>query len=114
LIGAAWYGKVAWWENNAITGIEENSKSNDSGLLNNYPNPFNPSTTISYHLEIDNLAKISVYNSKSELVKVLVEGVQKSGNHSVLFDASAFDSGVYFYKLDIAGKSIVRKMLLVK
>jgi len=79
-----------------------------------YPNPFNPTTTINYQLTMDNVAKLSVYNAKGELVKILVNEIQSAGSHSVSFDGSSLNSGVYFVKL-VAGKSVQnQKLILIK
>jgi len=94
--------------------IKETKVIFNSNLLKNYPNPFNPTTTINFNLPNDGLAKVSVYNSKGELVKELINGQFKAGSHAVNFDGSNLNSGVYFYKLEADGKSIVNKMMLVK
>jgi len=96
-------------------GVDKKTvKSKDCNLAQNYPNPFNPTTTINYQLTMDNVAKLIIYNNKCELVKVLVDGMQRAGNHSVNFDAKCLNSGVYFYKLEADGKSMVKKMILCK
>jgi len=86
--------------------------------LSNYPNPFNPSTTISYQLSSNDLgnASISIYNSKGQLVKTFNE-LNESG--SVVWDGkdnngNIVNSGVYLYKLDDKKTSQVRKMILIK
>ncbi len=82
--------------------------------MHNYPNPFNPVTVIKYNLESANNVILNIYNAKGDLVKNLVSRNQPAGNYSVSFDASGINSGVYFYKLALDGKSVVRKMLLIK
>jgi len=82
--------------------------------LANYPNPFNPTTTINYELRAANNVRLSVYNAKGELVKSLINGLQSSGKHSTNFDGSTLNSGVYFYKLEAEGVSLVNKMILCK
>jgi len=94
--------------------IDENPQPQTAYLCQNYPNPFNPSTTISYELATVNYAKLAVYNAKGELVKTLFDGIQNSGKHSVIFDGAGMNSGVYFYKLQADGRTIVNKMLLCK
>lgn len=94
-------------------GISQDHKKKVN-LLNNYPNPFNPTTTISYELDKANNIKLTVYNAKGELVKMLVNDMKSAGNYSEKFDASMFDSGVYFYKLEINGRCITKKMILLK
>ncbi len=88
-------------------------------LFENYPNPFNPSTTISYHLPVADDVTLRLYNGTGQLVRTLVEGVVQEGQHAVHWDGRddagmVVPSGVYFYELT-SSKGILRdKMLLVK
>jgi len=106
--------KIIWWENKFITGIEEQVKDKDTGLLDNYPNPFNPSTTITYEMQTANHAKLSIYNGKGELIKTLIDSLQNAGHQSVNFDGGELESGIYFCQLITDGKAVNRKLLLVK
>jgi len=83
-------------------------------LAQNYPNPFNPATAISYELQTSDYAKLSVFNAKGELVKTLVDGMQKAGMFCINFDGCGLNSGVYFYTLTTPTATITKKMLLVK
>ncbi|HAQ62260.1 TPA: hypothetical protein DCR49_09750 [Candidatus Delongbacteria bacterium] len=98
------------------TGIETEQVSmiKDFTLEQNYPNPFNPSTEIRFALQNDSKVKLSVYNTKGELVANLKNEKMLKGSHSVNFDASAFNSGVYFYKLEVNGFSETKKMVLTR
>ena len=85
----------------------------------NYPNPFNPVTTIVYSLPKDSKISISIYNIKGQKVKTLVTGTQPAGSYNVTWngkDESGKDvtSGIYFYKLKTQNNEITRKMLLLK
>jgi|GEM_PF-6837486 len=95
------------------TGVEE-SIPLQFELCHNYPNPFNPVTTIQYTLPNDQFVKLSVYNIKGEVVSELVNGNVKAGMHRVNFDGNDLVSGQYFYKIDTQGFSKIRKMLLIK
>lgn len=99
---------------NAPTDIGMQNRNNSFKLFNNYPNPFNPTTSISYELQNSNFAKLTVYNVRGELIKVLVNGEQSAGNHIISFDGSDLNSGVYFYKLETDGRNSVSKMTLLK
>ena len=80
----------------------------------NYPNPFNPSTLISYTLPEEAHAKLIVYDALGRQVATLADDVQAAGAHQVTFNAAGLSSGVYFYRLE-AGKNInINKMLLAK
>lgn len=83
-------------------------------LQGNYPNPFNPVTTISYSLAAQVPVKLQVYNYLGQLVRTLVSESQAAGPHSYLFDGADLPSGVYFYRLEAGGREQVRKMTLLK
>ena len=83
-------------------------------LYQNYPNPFNPDTEIQFFLQEQNNVKLSILNSKGELVITLFEGRKDKGSHKLKFDASGLNSGVYFYKLTSDKTSETRKMLFLK
>jgi len=102
--------------NGGGVGIEPevNNQPKAIQLLQNYPNPFNNSTVISYQLANAGLVKLSVYNAKGEIVQNLVNTSQSAGTHNIQFKANGLNSGVYFYKLETAGKSMIGKMLMVK
>jgi hypothetical protein len=111
----------AGWNIRHIESIPiDNTHPLDFKLEQNYPNPFNPSTTIRYALPYESSVKIVVYNLLGQVVKVVVNEVQKPGYHQVNFNAENLSSGVYFYS--ITGSSIsnsqdfkdVKKMLLLK
>ena len=107
---------------NVTTNTNENSISPSSLSLNNYPNPFNPTTIISFKLvsAAKENAKIEIYNLKGQKVKTLLNRKLAAGNHRVVWNGDddngkPVGSGVYFYKLKIDDilKS-VKKCLLVK
>jgi hypothetical protein len=89
-------------------------------LYNNYPNPFNPTTTISFSLEQKSKVEISIYNVKGQKVRTLTEEEFIAGKHSVIWDGTdnsdiAVSSGVYLYKFSINGNvKSLRKCLLLK
>jgi hypothetical protein len=99
-------------------------------LMSNYPNPFNPSTTISYTVgnafmrsesaeNTGEAVRISVYNIKGQLVKTLVNEYKEAGQHKVVWNGESeqgikASSGVYFYRMETKTGSEVKKMLLLK
>lgn len=97
-------------------GIEEDESTIPVSMLlyQNYPNPFNPVTDIRFDLKDKSEIRLSVFNSKGELVKTLFEGTKDKGMHTVRFDASGLNSGLYFYRLTSGNKSETKKMMLLK
>ena len=95
-----------------------NDKPNESPsnfvILNNYPNPFNAYTTISYQLTANRYVELVVYDVMGGEVQTLVSGRQSVGQHKMMFDGSGLESGVYFARLVTGGEKTVCKMLLVK
>jgi hypothetical protein len=83
-------------------------------LGQNFPNPFNPETTIRYTLPSRSHVLLAVYNALGGRVAVLAEGEQESGFHEVRFDGSALASGVYFYRLQSTGFVQTKKLSLLK
>jgi len=86
----------------------------ESGMSQNHPNPFNPSTSISYTLSSDGFVNISVYNILGQEVAVLVNGEQTAGTHLASWEASNVPGGIYFYTKKTGDMIITRKMTLVK
>ncbi|HPT72787.1 MAG TPA: S8 family serine peptidase [Candidatus Cloacimonadota bacterium] len=85
----------------------------------NYPNPFNPSTTIEFGIPKAEKVSLKIFNIKGQLVKELVNQSYQPGKYKVVWEGKNSvgknaASGVYFYRLDAGGKSITHKMLLLK
>lgn len=100
---------------------EETGTPLDFGLNQNFPNPFNPSTTISFTLASDGQTELELYNMQGEKIATLFSGYLTAGNHSRVVDLSgiALSSGVYLYRLDHIGAdgkfiSASRKLTLLK
>jgi hypothetical protein len=83
-------------------------------LHRNYPNPFNPSTTISFDIPSQVNVRIVVYNAIGEEVAILVDGVRSAGSYTTSFDASSLASGLYFYRMQAGEFHAVEKMSLLK
>jgi hypothetical protein len=87
--------------------------------LSNFPNPFNPSTTISFNLKNSSNVKLIVYNVKGQKVKQLVSDQLLAGQHSIEWNGKdnnnkSVASGIYFYKISAGKSSAMKKMLLLK
>ena len=83
-------------------------------LSQNYPNPFNPTTKINFSIPQNSEVTLTVFNVLGQKVKTLVQGFMEAGKHTINFDASGFNSGIYLYKLEAGNFSEVRKMTLLK
>lgn len=83
-------------------------------LNQNFPNPFNPSTKISFSIANEGFVSLKVYDMVGREVMTLISGNKTAGSHSVEFNASNLTSGVYFYKLEAPGFSDMKRMMLIK
>jgi len=98
----------------AVSVATPNTGPENFTLQQNYPNPFNPSTTIRFSIAKSAVVSLKVVNLVGQEVATLVEGFQPAGDYELSFDASTLPSGVYLYRLTVAGKTLNRKMLLLK
>ena len=116
------WGLINCWE---AVKLARNMTSINSGthasiikgyeLNQNIPNPFNPSTTISYSINANSSVSIKIYNILGSEVYTLVNARQNAGNYSVSFNGGNLSSGVYFYSLIADGKFVgTKRMLLLK
>jgi hypothetical protein len=96
------------------TGIGNSSLPFSISLHQNYPNPFNPETAISFSLPKEEQVTLSVFNTNGQLVNQLVNEKKPAGNHSINFNASGLNSGIYFYTLETGSTKLNKKMLIVK
>jgi hypothetical protein len=83
-------------------------------LSDNYPNPFNPSTTIKVTLAKSGIMSLKIYNVLGELVKVVDQGYKAPGVYSYNVNLDSYASGVYFYRLQQGNNFMTKKMLLLK
>jgi photosystem II stability/assembly factor-like uncharacterized protein len=93
---------------------EEKSLLADFVLYQNYPNPFNPFTTISYNLAEAGFVVLKIYNTLGNQICTLVNEHKSVGNYKVQWNADGNPSGVYFIKLDVNGKLMTKKIMLLK
>lgn len=109
-----------------LRAIVEYGTANDDNVTpvyaldaKNYPNPFNPETTIAFSVPKAGPASLKIYNTKGQLVRTLVNDAREAGNHSVVWNGmdnqgNSVSSGLYFYRLSSDGNTVTRKMLLAK
>ncbi len=105
---AGWNGVVS--DNND----QQNSLPKDFSLTQNFPNPFNPFTTISYALPVNSKVLLTVFDAIGNELSVLVNEEKSAGQHSVEFNASNLASGLYFYRIQAGNFNQTRKMILLK
>ncbi len=85
----------------------------------NYPNPFNPETNIAFNMPTNGHVSVKIYNAKGQLVKTLFNGMLEKGQKTLTWTGidnnnTNVGSGVYFYKVETNGQSVMNKMLLMK
>lgn len=97
---------------NNTTSVE-NSAENYS-VCSNYPNPFNPSTTIQFHLERSGNVQLVIYNQLGQEIELLVNEIQFAGDHTYVWNAGNLSAGNYYYRLQIPGQIFTGKMILQK
>jgi hypothetical protein len=83
-------------------------------VLQNYPNPFNPVTNISFTLPEATNVTLYIFNAIGQQIKAVNAGYRESGKHTIEFDGSDLNSGIYFYKVEAGKNSTIRKMALIK
>jgi len=117
--GGLWHRPM--WQMTTSVEPPKINNVNTFVLSQNFPNPFNPSTLISYHLPVVSSVVLKVFDVLGRDVQTIVDRSQSAGDHSISFDASALPSGVYFFRLDALGQvqpfqrhTKTRKMILIK
>ena len=94
--------------------VEVAAVPNEYALENNYPNPFNPTTTINFQLPQDGHAELAIYNMVGQKVATLVNGQVNAGYHSVTWEAGNHPSGIYLYRLEAGDFTQTHRMVLLK
>ena len=110
-------GTFQYYENtHEVVAIAPRNILPDNYQLRNYPNPFNPSTVISYQLPADSQVQLIIHDINGKYITTVMNESQTAGNHNVNFQASAeMSSGVYLYQLVVDGNvADVKKLMLVK
>ncbi|SMO52832.1 Por secretion system C-terminal sorting domain-containing protein [Gracilimonas mengyeensis] len=108
----AYQYKFEW---NGVSVSNENPEKPTTFKLNNaYPNPFNPTTNISYSVAQPGYVKLMVYDMLGRYITTLVNGMQSSGDHTVQFNAAGLSSGMYIVRMEAPGYIKTQKMTLLK
>ncbi|MFO7660692.1 MAG: carboxypeptidase regulatory-like domain-containing protein, partial [Candidatus Cloacimonadaceae bacterium] len=98
---------------------EDEVQITQTALKGNYPNPFNPETTIAFDVKGTQTVRIEIYNTKGQLIRTLVDEVKNNGHHTVIWNGrdnhgSAVASGVYHYRMRAGSYKADRRMMLLK
>ena len=99
-----------------VTNVHQsdNTVPQDYNLEQNFPNPFNPSTTIRYSLPIQSKVILTVFNILGQKVRTLVQEEQEAGRHEVKFDGLELAGGIYFYRIKAGTFVETKKLILLK
>ena len=103
----------------SLGAIAVETRPEEFALRNNYPNPFNPSTTIKYQLPDAADVRLEIYNVVGQSVRTLVDQQEAAGRYELQWDATnnngqSLSSGIYFYRIQAGAFQEVKKMLLMK
>jgi hypothetical protein len=99
---------------NNPSGVEEDGQPEDFFLSNAYPNPFNPVTTIRFHINKSSDVSLKIYDVLGNEVAKLIDEYKSAGDYEVLFNAEGLASGTYFYKLESGSFKETKKIILLK
>ncbi len=107
-----WEARIV--EETGVTAGDNNDIPKTFNLAQNFPNPFNPSTTVQYSVADAGLIKIAVYNVIGQEIARLVNEEKQPGTYNITFDASNLPSGIYFCRMEANDFTSTRKMILLK
>jgi len=116
-------GETPAWKANGISFLGNLQESlllpNDFKMESAYPNPFNPTTTISFELPTESHVEISIFDLRGQKIETLINEYSQPGNYAINWDASHISSGVYFVHFTASGEnslyvSQIQKLMLVK
>jgi len=109
------YGAIFKIENtNTGINVSHQNGPREFFLFQNFPNPFNPSTTINYQLKRQADVKLAVYDLSGRLIETLINRIQNAAEYTINFNAAGLASGVYIYKLNTGSFEQSHKMLLLR
>jgi hypothetical protein len=108
------FSNIVWRFGRLGKTTSQNISNSEYQLFDNYPNPFNPSTKITYSIKEEGLVTLKVYDILGKEIATLVDENKPAGNYEAEFNASQLPSGMYIYKIQSGQFSDVKKMLLTK
>jgi flagellar hook assembly protein FlgD len=98
----------------ATTVVKHGARPAGPGLDRNYPNPFNPTTTITYRLANPGRVSLKVYDQTGREVATLADGTERSGDHAITWNASGMASGMYYCRFVTSDGQWTARMVLLK
>jgi hypothetical protein len=105
------------FDTSSIVSVEQNNSDNiprEFYLSQNYPDPFNPSTKISWQSPVNSFQTLKIYDVLGNEVSTLVDEYKSAGSYEIEWNASGFPSGIYFYQLKAGSFIETKKMILLK
>ncbi len=113
--GSAEFDNIKLWVGEVMTGVAAfNAANKPECHLTNFPNPFNPKTSINYQVPEAGNVILSVYNMSGQELAVLIDEEKQAGNYKVVWDGSAYSSGVYLIRMQADNYLSTKKMSLIK
>ena len=112
-----YYGDIPQWENNGIYilgSMDVKEILPQEIMLSTYPNPFNPTTTLSFTVQNEGMLQLSIYNISGQMITTLAHELKTPGIYEYSWDANAYPSGVYFARLKINNVFYTQKLVLMK
>ena len=107
-----------FWRYDDLTRINEQDfhilETSLYNLYNNYPNPFNTTTRISFFISTSETVSLKIFDSQGKLIEILFSGKLNAGKHNYKWDANCYSSGIYFYQLQTRNYTKAKKLLLLK
>jgi hypothetical protein len=100
--------------NDGTVDVEDNKMPHEFVLYDNYPNPFNPVTTIQFAIPAAQHVNLRVYDAIGKQVAELVNEYKSAGDYKIQFNAANLSSGVYFYTMKAGSFAITKKLVLMK
>jgi hypothetical protein len=111
---ATWNASASFGGAAGPLAVNQPNQDNSFALKGNYPNPFNPTTTVYFTIPKASYVKLTIYNALGQVVGTILNDYLSAGEHYAQVDGSQMPSGAYFYRLEAGENTAVGKMLLVK
>jgi len=119
--GVVYYRIIAHYEDGTSqaspslkAGFGDDPLDHSAVLVGNFPNPFNPTTTITFDVQETQYVRISVWDLSGQMIRTLVDGTHSPGEYDVQFDAGSLPSGTYFIRMESVAGIQTHQMMLMK